>query len=241
MDEAGPALLELQVVMPVYNEESSVEKVIREWCAGLDACAISYQLVAIDDGSTDGTAKVLGTLERSLGSRLKVVRQENAGHGAAILRGYQSAVQSGVAWIFQIDSDGQCDPVYFPQLWKERRDYDIIAGYRTRREDGYSRTLVSLVLRLFLLVLFRTYCRDANVPYRLMRAAAIAPLLEKIRPNCFFTNVALSVLARRFRLKQKFIPITFRDRHAGSSTISYAQLVGHAAELYRNLKNLPDA
>jgi glycosyltransferase involved in cell wall biosynthesis len=231
--------LELLVVTPVYNEESSIETVLDEWCKCLDACGLRYAILALDDGSTDQTGEVLQGLRKKWGARIEVVPKKNSGHGRTILQGYLRALDRGVPWIFQIDSDGQCDPRYFPELWAQRDSHDLVAGYRASRDDGASRVLVSLVLRLFVLLLFQTYCRDANVPYRLLRASAVAPLLRKIPADCFFTNVALSILARRAGLRQKFIPIGFRDRHAGTSTVSYLQLAGHAVRLFRNLRELP--
>jgi glycosyltransferase involved in cell wall biosynthesis len=55
MEDNLASSLELQVVMPVYNEQSTIGAVIDQWCAQLDACAVRYSILALDDGSTDGT------------------------------------------------------------------------------------------------------------------------------------------------------------------------------------------
>jgi dolichol-phosphate mannosyltransferase len=238
MDNILLHAIELQIIVPVFNEESSIEVVLTEWCSCLDATAINYAITLIDDGSTDRTAEILQAFRKKNNWPIEIITQTNCGHGQAILRGYKSAVKRGVPWIFQIDSDGQCDPRYFPRFWQERYPHDIVAGRRTRRDDGLSRAFVSFTLRCFVLFIFRTNCKDANVPYRLMRTSSVAPLIAKIPSHCSFTNVALSVLARRLRLQQKFIPITFRDRIAGASTVSYSKLVKHAFELYLNIREL---
>ena len=236
-DNAAPSL-DLQVVMPVYNEEKNIAAVIDQWCTQLDACAIRYSILALDDGSTDGTASVLQALRDKWGARLEPVRQSNAGHGPTILKGYREAIARRAPWIFQIDSDGQCDPCYFPQFWAGRDGHDFIAGRRERREDGPGRVFISLVLRTVVRLISGVDCRDANVPYRLMRTDAIAPLAAKIPDNCFFTNAGLSVLALRAHLRVKLIPIVFRARLGGRTTVSYRKMGRHAFTLYRNLKEL---
>jgi len=233
-DETSP---ELQVVLPVHNESSVVASVVNEWCGQLDRCSVRYVLAAIDDGSTDDTRTVLAALQRKWGQRLEVVHQENRGHGQTALRGYRLAADRRIPWVFQIDSDGQCDPVYFPRLWEAREGHDIISAYRIRRGDGRSREWISFGLRWFIFLLSGTYCRDANVPYRLMRTASITPLLGKIPPTFSLANVALAILARRARLRHYFVPITFRARQGGSPAVSSLGFAVKAIDLYKSLRD----
>lgn len=230
--------LELQVVMPVYNESENIAAVIDQWCEKLDACGMRYSILALDDGSKDDTLAVLEALCQKWPGRVEPVRQQNSGHGPTILKGYRMAIERGVPWIFQIDSDGQCDPQYFTKLWAEREHKDLIAGLRMRREDGAGRVFVSMVLRLAVLLISGVNCRDVNVPYRLMRTSAVAPLIVKIPANCFFTNVGVTVLALRAGLRFCTIPITFRARAGGKTTVPYRKMGKHAFNLYRNLREL---
>jgi glycosyltransferase involved in cell wall biosynthesis len=238
MQDNSASPLELQVVLPVYNEQSNIGTVIDQWCAQLDACSIRYSILAVDDGSTDETASVLQALHEKWGSRLELIRQKNSGHGPTILKGYRLAIERQSPWIFQIDSDGQCDPRYFPQFWEAREGHDFISGCRIHREDGFGRVVISAVLRGVVFLISGVNCRDVNAPYRLMRTAAIAPLVETIPPACFFANAGLSVLALRAGLRFAMIPIVFRARLGGRTTVSYRKMGKHAVTLYRNLKEL---
>jgi dolichol-phosphate mannosyltransferase len=238
MEPAPTSTLDLLVVMPVYNEQVTVANVAEEWCQQLDACGMRYKLVAINDGSKDQTPQVLEKLQQIFGDRLEVVNQKNVGHGQSALNGYRLAIERGIPWVFQIDSDGQCDPRYFAECWKLRNDYDVVSGYRARRDDGLRRVIVSTVLRWFILLAFRTNCPDANVPYRLMRTAAIAPLVKKIQPDFSLANVGLAVLVARAGLKCRFVAISFRARQGGEPTVPYAKFGDKAKELYQNLRDL---
>lgn len=112
---------ELLIVMPVYNEQASVRKVVLEWFQEVENWTEDFVFLALDDGSNDGTPRVLARLREQLGPRLEIVTQPNAGHGRTCLRGYQMAVERGIPFIFQIDSDGQCDPQYFFRFWRAPR------------------------------------------------------------------------------------------------------------------------
>ncbi len=238
MQDIPASSLDLQVVMPVYNEQEAIGEVVGDWCVKLDDCGIRYVLIVVDDGSRDGTPDALKKLQEKWGPKLEVVRQKNAGHGQAILNGYRLAAQRPVPWIFQIDSDGQCDPQYFPQLWAVRDGYDFVSGFRTRRDDGFSRLVISQVLRVVVFFLSGVNCKDANVPYRLMRTQVFAPLFAKIPSTCFFTNVCLSILAIRAGLKYKYLPMRFLARQAGESTVPLRKLGQNALTLCRNVREL---
>ena len=85
---AGDRFL-LVVVMPVYNEAGCIERVLGEWLAALEN--IDASLLIVNDGSTDGTERILENLN-DREPRLRVINQPNGGHGAAILRGYRRAI-----------------------------------------------------------------------------------------------------------------------------------------------------
>src|ERR1700722_14731527 len=94
----------LAVVIPVYNEEGNLLSLLRDWQPVFRELSVPYQLIFIDDGSTDESAGGLRELQGTDPS-VEVITQANAGHGPAILRGYRLAVDA--EWVFQIDSDHQ--------------------------------------------------------------------------------------------------------------------------------------
>ena len=228
--------------MPVHNERASVRKVVSEWTQELENWTERFTLLAIDDGSTDETPEILRRLHDQLpAGRLEVVTQRpNRGHGQSCLAGYRIAAERRVPWVFQIDSDGQCDPQYFFRFWRERDHHDVLYGRRgSRRDDGFRRTFASLVVRTFLLVLFRVNCADANVPYRLMRTAAVAPWLDRVPADFSLANIGLAViLKKRTRLRHGYVKIHFRERYGGEPAVGFSKFGVKAAELYRQLRGM---
>jgi glycosyltransferase involved in cell wall biosynthesis len=230
---------ELFVVMPVYNEAEAVAGVVREWLPALGAATPRFTLLCVDDGSSDATPAILAQLALDH-PEVSLVRQANAGHGAACLAGYRAALASGAPWVFQLDSDGQCDPRDFPGLWAEREGADALLGLRRRRGDGRGREWISRVLRLVARGVTGVPVPDANVPYRLMRRPALAACLPDVPPGFELANVALAVLLVR-RCRVGWREIGFRVRGGGRSSLRPRRLAAQAWRLVRDLRRLRPA
>jgi glycosyltransferase involved in cell wall biosynthesis len=183
---------ELAVVIPVYNEGAVVERVVREWIASVRTRVAAADVWVVDDGSSDATAAVLDQLAWAMPA-VTVLRQANAGHGQACVRGYRSALEVGARWILQVDSDGQCDPRHFGGLWDARLGAAAVMGRRRRREDGLARTGISRLLSLMIRAATGVGVPDANSPYRLMRADALARALVHIPADAYLANVFLAI------------------------------------------------
>src|SRR5262249_53519537 len=104
--DAGPgSRAEVFAFAPVFNEEGSIQLVIREWVETLRQLGVPWTFLALDDGSTDATPLLLSELTKEF-PQLQVIRQRNQGHGPTCTNGYHRALASGAKWILQIDSDG---------------------------------------------------------------------------------------------------------------------------------------
>jgi dolichol-phosphate mannosyltransferase len=169
---------------------------------------------------------------------VEVVTHANRGHGQTCLVGYRIACQRGIPWVFQIDSDGQCDPAYFPAVWAKRADYDVVYGHRAARRDGWKRVLASTLVRLVVRVSSGIDCTDANVPYRLMRTEKLLALVESIPPNFDLANIALAVQIKRAGWRECAIPIVFRARTGGEPSVPLLRFASKAIELAAELRYL---
>jgi dolichol-phosphate mannosyltransferase len=232
--------IELMIVMPVFNEQASVRKVVLEWFHEIENWTEDFIFLAINDGSTDGTAQILARLRDQLGPRFEILDQANMGHGQSCLIGYREACRRNIPFVFQIDSDGQCDPQYFFRFWRKRKQFDVIYGHRKKREDGWRRVMASQVLRATLLLGAGANCIDANVPYRLIRTSELSSILYHIPQDFFLANVALAVLLRRqSSWRHTSIPIKFRERYGGEPSVALGKFGEKARELIVQLRRLP--
>lgn len=220
---------ELSVVIPVYNEEGAIARVVRAWTAQLDRLGMDYELRVYDDGSRDGTAAILGRLAEDLPG-LTVTSKPNSGHGPTILRGYREARGE---WIFQVDSDDEMGPEHFARLWESRAGHDLLIGRREARRSALARRLISGLSRLTVWALFGRAVGDVNAPYRLVRGRCLAAMIRRIPADAFAPNVILSGLAARDRLRVLEVGVPHRGRVTGSVSIGRWRLWRAAARSFR--------
>jgi dolichol-phosphate mannosyltransferase len=225
----------LYVVIPVYNEELSVANVIREWATALQALAIDFRLLVLDDGSSDGTAEVLAALAPAE-QRLEIVRKSNSGHGQTCIAGYREAILRGAHWVLQIDSDGQCDPQYFATVWARRKHAPAVFGVRVNREDGLGRSVISWLCQHLTRALSGVSVRDPNVPYRLLRSDLLATAIDGFPADFKLANILLSVIVQQgLRDRRELVEIGFRRRTGGQASVTWTKFAREAALLSRSL------
>ena len=227
---------DLLIVMPIYNEEANITRVVSEWLTVLDPLDIHYALLAINDGSTDSTLSILQSQAKEHPNKIIVIDKANTGHGRSCRHGYELALQHSAQWVLQIDSDGQCDPAYFDSYWSQRSEADCVFGFRATRGDGLLRKLISRSCGLLSSLVSGVDVRDANVPYRMMRNTALAQALLKVPADFDVQNIALTVaLKRDSSLRWKYIPIHFRDRQGGVNSINFLKIAKMGWTMLREL------
>jgi dolichol-phosphate mannosyltransferase len=228
------------VIIPIYNEAESIESVVKEWINIFMEMNIDFQFVLLNDGSSDSTLSVLQILESSFPNNIISVNKPNSGHGRTCRVGYDAAVEApSVEWILQIDSDGQCDPKYFPSFWSQRSNADCIYGKRVQRDDGFSRIITSKLCRFGSSLLGGCDMQDANVPYRLIRREVLASALKRIPASFNIHNTAMTFILKKTKgIKWAYIPIRFRDRQGGSNSINLINVAHMGIDMLIELRKL---
>ena len=138
--------MDLSVVIPVKNEAGNIAPLVGEVAAALDG-VVDYEIVYVDDGSTDATGAEIRGLQQTR-PRLRVIRHAaSCGQSAAVRTGVKAA--RGV-WIATLDGDGQNDPADIPALWRLAGAAPaipplLLAGHRARRRDTWSKRMSSRI------------------------------------------------------------------------------------------------
>jgi glycosyltransferase involved in cell wall biosynthesis len=226
---------ELVLVVPVYNEEDAIVPVLEEWRAELNRTvgAGKFTILVVDDGSKDATPLRLAALGWP---ELVVHRHSNRGHGQSCLVGYIEAARMGATHVFQIDSDGQCDPAGFASVWERRSRVAAIYGRRTSRDDGAARRFISSILRLSLKLARGTRLNDTNVPFRLYRAQMAAKAAARVPADFNLANIAMALLLEPEGFEE--VPIHFRDRMGGQPAVKLWGFAPKALRLHRDVFKL---
>lgn len=219
-----PTKDKLYIIIPAYNEGENLQTLIEQWYPIVVQTGPESRLVIIDDGSKDNTYEILEKNNRERNQMISI-KKENEGHGATILYGYDYALNNKADFIFQTDSDGQTVPEEFWEFWYLRNDYDMIIGWRKKRQDGFSRVLVTKVLKIVIKISFGVFVPDANTPFRLLNANILEQYIHLIPEKFNLSNVILAVIYEKKNLKTKYVPITFKPRQGGTNSINIKNII----------------
>lgn len=201
----------LSVVIPAYNESQRLGATVQS-CAGfLQDWASSWEILVVDDGSTDGTAAVVERLAASE-PRVRLIRAPHSGKGAAVRRGMIAACGS---WRFFADADLSMDLQDLSRFFEVPADVAIgsreVPGSRRIGEPLW-RHIVGRAFNVCVRLLAVRGIRDTQCGYKLFTAEAAARLFGTARLNGFAFDVELLFLARRAGLRVREVPITWRHR-----------------------------
>jgi glycosyltransferase involved in cell wall biosynthesis len=202
------------VFLPVYNEADSIAQVLREFTETVVA-PLNADLLVCEDGSTDGTDKVLQQLSAELPMRLVSSRTR---------KGFAGAVRDGLKLaksdlVFFADSDGQYDPKDFWKIWQARDSYDLVIGRKMHREEGFYRTLLSRGFHLLVKAFTTVPLEDMDCGFRLIRREVVQEVLPEVRSLEFSFNAEFAIIAYRKGFRILETPISHRPSMQGDTSI----------------------
>ncbi len=223
----------LSLVIPVFNEENLIDELIDRTFSALDSFVSDYEVIIVDDGSTDQSlAKLIRWNERN--KRIKILSlSKNFGHQAAYTAGLEYAKGDIVA---MMDGDLQDPPELLSEMYRKitEEDYDIISGKRSGRKGNAGRNFISGLFHLF----FRQIGDIKNMEnagnYSLMKRAAVDALLmmkEKVR--------YLPGLRTFIGFRQGYIEYVRDERYKGRPKMNISKLLILAADAIFSFSRFP--
>lgn len=215
----------LYIVMPAYNEEDNIEDTVKNWYKLLGGGkSEKSRLVIADYGSKDRTHEILLQMKENRYPKLEILENKNQFHGPKVLDLYKYAIDNGIDYIFQTDSDGQTNPDEFEAFWKLRNNYAGIFGNRMVRGDGKARAFVEKVVCFLLKLYFNVNVPDANAPFRLMKTDAVKKYIYKLPDDYNLPNVMMTTYFAFYKENMIFREISFKSRTAGINSINIKQI-----------------
>lgn len=222
----------LSVVMPVYNEEGAIRAAIEEVQRCVLDCVADSELIVVNDGSRDGTP---GLLDEAAAAdrRIRVIHQQNRGHGGALMAGLDAA--SGT-FVFLVDSDRQIPLDGFASAWSAvESGRDGVFGVRRRRHDPALRLQLTKLVRASVGLLFGLRVFDANVPYKLLRRSIWNDARRCIPPGTLAPSLFLAIFAKSRGYDIAEIDVSHKERDTGVVSIRRVKLLKFCARGFRQL------
>jgi len=201
-------MMKVSVVIPVYNEHQTIREIVQRV---LDTGLI-YEVIIVDDGSTDGTREILKELENLPPIRV-ILHQANAGKGAAVRTGLQNA--RGDVIIIQ-DADLEYDPREYPKLLRpiEEGIAEVVYGSRflggARRPILFWNMVANRLLTLITNVLYNNILSDMETGYKVFKREVIQNIPLRAQRFDFEPEFTAKILKRRIRIYE--VPIDFNPR-----------------------------
>jgi glycosyltransferase involved in cell wall biosynthesis len=200
--------MKVSVIIPVFNEQSTIEEILRR----VNAQDIVTEILVIDDGSTDGTREILASLDES--EKLRVIlHDDNQGKGAAVRTGFQNA--TGDVFLIQ-DADLEYDPRDYPKLIQpiEEGIADVVYGSRflggPRRSVMFWHMVANRMLTFMTNLLYNTILSDMETGYKLFKREIVEGMEIHANSFDFEPEFTAKILKKRVRVYE--IPISFNPR-----------------------------
>jgi glycosyltransferase involved in cell wall biosynthesis len=163
-----PPMPGLSVFFPAYNDAGTIASLVITSVKVAATLTDDFEVIVINDGSKDDTAKILDELARLYPDRVRVVHhQANRGYGGALRTGFATASKD---FVFYTDGDAQYDPAEMTLLWeKMAADVDWVNGWKISRSDPLHRILIGRLYHHIVKLLFGLKVRDVDCDFRMMR------------------------------------------------------------------------
>lgn len=211
------ANIEISIVMPAYNEETNIESTVTECMEMLDKEKISGEVIVTNDGSLDGTLRILERLKEHYSNFRYIDLKENVGYGGAMRKAIDLSTGH---YVVTIDSDGQFDIGDTPKLLKKIREgFDCVTGYRAKKKDTLPRVIANWGYNLLTKLLCGLSYTDAQCALKIFRGDVIRSLTLEARGFTFPTESLIK--CNYYGHKTAEIPITHRFREGGESKVKF--------------------
>src|SRR5215467_9920846 len=203
----------LSVVFPAFNEEANIRAVIEDAYRTVPKLAPIFEIIVANDGSKDRTGEICDRLAAEFPEVRVVHHIRNRGYGAALKSGIEQARND---LIFFTDADGQFDLKEVSALLEKTDAYDIVAGYRVKRQDPPHRLLFAWGWNILVRVVLGIRIRDIDCAFKVFNRH----VFDKVQINSVGAMVNTEIFAQvsRFGMTVKEVPVSHFPRRHGKPT-----------------------
>jgi glycosyltransferase involved in cell wall biosynthesis len=211
-------LSSVSAFFPCYNDSRTIPQLVRTVEASLKRITDDYEIIVVDDGSSDGGREIVRELMAEVPGLRLVEHAKNRGYGGALRSGFENAVKD---YVFYTDGDGQYDPAELEALVAEMRPgVDVVNGYKLSRQDPWYRQLIGGAYQRVTRLIFALPIRDVDCDFRLLRRSVFERLtlesnngsiciemVRKLRDSgCRMVEVPVHHYARAYGTSEFFKP-----------------------------------
>lgn len=203
----------LSLVLPAHNEEKNLPPVVHRALTVLPDLVESFEIVIVNDGSKDGTGPLIDRLAAEHPEVIAVHHEVNRGYGSALTSGFNAATGD---YLMFMDADQQFDSADLSYLAPFVGQYDIVAGYRIKRQDPAYRILYARIFKYAVRILFGVRLRDIDCAFKVFRADLLRSI-DLVSPGALI-NTEIMAKATRAGATAVEIGVNHYPRPTGESS-----------------------
>jgi len=224
---------DISVVIPVFNEAPNLEELIRRCLAACGQLERSFEVILVDDGSTDNSAdRIVKAAEERPGDIVAVILNRNYGQHAAVMAGFE---QSRGAMVVTLDADLQNPPEEIPKLVKTmEKGFDVVGTVRVPRRDTLFRRIASFTINKVAQKATGVDMRDYGCMLRAYRRSIVEAMLA-----CHERSTFIPLLANTFARSATEIEVRHEKRSRGSSKYGLWKLISLQFDLMTSMTTFP--
>lgn len=225
-------LSSLTVFFPCYNEKDSIRPLTTKTLDVASHISDDIEVLLVNDGSSDGTGELADELEKQYPAVRAIHHPRNQGYGAALQTGFRNATKE---YVFYTDGDGQFDIAELPTLVPLIAQYDIVSGYRIKRQEGLLRIINAFCWTTLMKIMFNLKIKDIDCAFKLYKRE----IFDRIEMHSTGALIDTEILARAKRLNYTItqVGVHHYPRLAGESTGSNIKVILRAFRELFKLRN----
>lgn len=206
---------QVSVFFPSFNEEGNIETTVKKAVEILQEHHLEYEIIIVNDGSTDHTQSVAERLA-SENSKIRVINHpKNLGYGEALKSGFYNAKYDTVVYT---DGDGQFDFSQVSKFLEKIEDFDLVIGYRIKRQDSFFRRLFGKGWKLTLLASFGLTLKDVDCGFKMLKRKVLETIPHLESQRGAMINAELAIKAKKYGFKVTQVGVNHYPRISGKPT-----------------------
>jgi dolichol-phosphate mannosyltransferase len=226
------SLQTVSVLVPTYMEKNNITVLIKSINENLSG--YTFEVVIIDDNSSDGTANEVRLLTKDYAKTKLIVRSGKMGLGSAYRDGFSA---SSYEYIVEMDADMSHNPQEIIKLLQSLNQNDIVIGSRYIPGGNivgwnWRRKLISWGANCFVRAVFRLKQKDVTSGFRVYSKGAFERIITQSKLNGYGFQIEVLYLAAKFGFKVKEVPITFNERKEGKSKLGTKEILSFAKAMF---------
>lgn len=207
-------IAELSIFFPFWNEEKNVEKVVKKAIPVANKIAAKWEIIMVDDGSSDNTLQIMEKLAKENNKLVVVSHRKNRGYGAALKSGF---LKARYKFIIFNDGDGQFDFSQTPRFLEKIDNADIVIGFRKKRLDNPLRHILMNLLKVWDFFFFGFHFKDIDCGFKLFKKESLKKIMPLKSEGAMITTEILA-RAKKEKLKIEQVEVSHYPRMYGDQS-----------------------